>query len=211
MAYASNYVEASGTTEGEGEVCSLFVSAGRLAHGMFDQYSAGLPGNGKWCDWIFTYSIKPNTYPCNSPSTHPKRLISLSVSRFFDTSGFDPTKAKNRNSPYVLAQGDATGYGMHADVISAWDGNVLGQAIEQCAQPFPSTHGSKIEQVYVLGTFKDGYAKLCPPFNMQSIRQDDEPYAGLCRKTPTVNEVVKGAALAKLPGCNPVTRGMLSS
>jgi hypothetical protein len=160
-----------------------------------------MPGNGKWSVHRVRRLI---TDGARSPKTHPKRLVSLVLSRFFDTSAFNPKLAKDPKQPWVFSNGDPTGkcrsmdavdsrpaagYGFHGDVINGWETTTLKQAISQC-------------------THKDGTVEFCPPFSLQSTTQDSAPYAPLCRRTPTVNEVVTGL-LPKLPGCNPVTSGEL--
>jgi hypothetical protein len=159
-----------------------------------------MPGNGKWSVHRVRRLI---TDGARSPKTHPKRLVSLVLSRFFDTSSFNPKLAKDPKQPWVFSNGDPTGrcrrsmdavdsrpaagYGFHGDVINGWETTTLKQAISQC-------------------THKDGTVEFCTPFSLQSTTQDSAPYAPLCRRTPTVNEVVTGL-LPKLPGCNPVTPG----
>jgi len=69
------------------------------------------------------------------PTSHPVHLVSLfyefiyEVQNFPFNNGSDPT--------WVFANGDASGYGLHADFINGWPElingtNVLQQAIEQC-------------------------------------------------------------------------------
>lgn len=81
-------------------------------------------------------------------------------------------------------------YGYHGDVLSGWDPKIMTAAISQC-------------------TYKDGTPEFCPPFNVQVTSQSSAPYAPLCRKTHTVNEIVANQVLPKLPGCNAVTKGSL--
>ncbi|GAA5913421.1 DUF1996 and WSC domain-containing protein [Sporobolomyces salmoneus] len=120
--------------------------------------------------------------PC--PKSHPKRLVTIFFEVFYDVDRFknDWSKAKNPKSPFVLAQGDPTGYGYHGDFLNGWDVPILQKAIDTCDSP---TSGN-IEECKMLELYdraKDGY----------------------CRKTPDVNEVVLGN-VKKLPGCNPVTK-----
>ncbi|GAA5933834.1 DUF1996 and WSC domain-containing protein [Sporobolomyces koalae] len=125
---------------------------------------------------------KGESGPC--PSTHPKRVVTIFFEVFYDVDRFknDWSKAKDPKSPFVLAQGDPTGYGYHGDFLNGWDVPILQKAIDTCDSP---TSGN-IEECKVLELFdrkKDGY---------------------VYSQTPDVNEAVLGN-LQKLPGCNPIT------
>jgi len=118
--------------------------------------------------------------PC--PKTHPTRLPTI----FFEIMySVDPiknlwSKAKNPKMPFVLAQGDGTGLGLHADFQNGWDVAVLQKAMDTC-----TNDSGRVEDCKVLTLY-------------------DREKEGTCRKTPDVNEVVTGT-LPALPGCNPVT------
>ncbi|GAA5905670.1 hypothetical protein JCM6882_008742 [Rhodosporidiobolus microsporus] len=116
--------------------------------------------------------------PC--PSTHPVRVVTLFYEIMWSV---DPWKnlwsqAKNPSQPFVLAMGDASGYGYHGDFFNGWDRAVLQEAIDTC-------------------TSDSGVIEYCKVFDLYDSGHS-------CRKTPDVNEVVLGT-LPKLPGCNPVT------
>ncbi|GAA5950018.1 hypothetical protein JCM3765_004166 [Sporobolomyces pararoseus] len=119
--------------------------------------------------------------PC--PASHKKRLVTIFFEVFYDVDRFknDWLKAKNPKSPFVLAQGDPTGYGYHGDFLNGWDVPILQRALDKC----DSQTSGNIEECKVLELYD---------------RQKD----GYCRKTPDINEVVLGN-VKKLPGCNPVT------
>ncbi|GAA5864355.1 hypothetical protein JCM5353_000271, partial [Sporobolomyces roseus] len=127
------------------------------------------------------YSKGGESGPC--PASHPKRLVTIFFEVFYDVnkSENDWHLAKNPNSPFVLANGDKTGYAYHGDFMNGWDVAILQKAIDTCDSP---TSGN-IEECKVLELF-------------------DREKDGFCRKTPNVNEVVLGN-VPKLPGCNPVT------
>ncbi|GAA5847516.1 hypothetical protein JCM3766R1_005338 [Sporobolomyces carnicolor] len=124
------------------------------------------------------YPIGGESGPC--PSTHPVRLVTLFYEIMWSV---DPWKgvrsqAMNTTQPFVLAMGDATGYGYHGDFFNGWDRGVLQEAIDTC-------------------TSDSGVIEYCKVFDLY------DP-AHSCRKTPDVDEVVLGT-LPSLPGCNPVT------
>ncbi|WYZ41941.1 hypothetical protein EsH8_V_000836 [Colletotrichum jinshuiense] len=86
------------------------------------------------------------------------------------------------SQPFVLSNGDPTGYGLHGDFINGWDVNVLQAALIQC------TDGS-------------GSIEKCGVFQFF----DDETRKG-CRVPVKVDEPTQGQ-LNALPGCNSVQRG----
>ncbi|WVW81296.1 hypothetical protein I302_103287 [Kwoniella bestiolae CBS 10118] len=129
------------------------------------------------------------------PSTHPVRLVSLfyefiyNVQNFPYNNGSDPT--------YVWANGDTTGYGLHADFLNGWPSynngtNVLQQALDGCND----------------NNGVGGELKNCPPF----VPYLDSASASSC--TPLndqVNEDVGfGHYISKLPGDNTMD-GLTSS
>ncbi|GAA6063766.1 hypothetical protein JCM10212_006262 [Sporobolomyces blumeae] len=125
---------------------------------------------------------KGETGPC--PASYPHRLVTLFFEVFFDVNAFKDVwhLAKDPKSPFVLAQGDPTGYGYHGDFQNGWDINILQKAIDTCDQdPFGAIEKCSVLELY------------------------DYDVEGHCRKTPDVNERVTGT-LATLPGCNPVTK-----
>ncbi|GAA5837744.1 hypothetical protein JCM9279_006849 [Rhodotorula babjevae] len=124
------------------------------------------------------YPIGGESGPC--PTTHPVRLVTLFYEIMHDVDSWNKyrSQAKNPEQPFVLAMGDATGYGAHADFLNGWDREVLQEAIDTC-------------------TSDSGVIEYCKVFDLYDSSHT-------CRKTPDVNEVVLGT-LPKLPGCNPVT------
>lgn len=120
--------------------------------------------------------------PC--PSTHPTRLITLFYEMMFSVDDFKAQRSLGSNStqPFVLAMGDATGYGYHGDFLNGWDVPTLQLAMDTC-----TNNSGAIEDCKVLALY-------------------DRATEGSCRKTPDVNEIVTGTS-PKLPGCNPVSSG----
>ncbi|ORY92817.1 hypothetical protein BCR35DRAFT_349137 [Leucosporidium creatinivorum] len=119
--------------------------------------------------------------PC--PSTHPIRIVTLFYEMMWSVDPWKIVRSQglNTSQPFVLAMGDPTGYGYHADFFDGWDKTVLQEAIDTC-------------------TDDSGVIQLCSVFDLY----DDN---ASCAKTPDVDEQVVGLTLAALPGCNPVTYG----
>ncbi|GAA5905139.1 uncharacterized protein JCM6883_004978 [Sporobolomyces salmoneus] len=124
------------------------------------------------------YPIGGESGPC--PSTHPVRLVTLFYEIMWSVDPWNAyrSQAMNTTQPFVLAQGDATGYGYHGDFFNGWDREVLQEAIDTC-------------------TSDSGVIEYCKVFDLYDASHT-------CRKTPDVDEVVLGT-LPALPGCNPVT------
>ncbi|GAA5911357.1 hypothetical protein JCM5296_007334 [Sporobolomyces johnsonii] len=120
------------------------------------------------------------TGPC--PSTHPVRIVTLfyEIMYSIDPLKDDWAEAMDPNSPFVLAMGDATGYGYHGDFLNGWDVPTLQKAVEVC-------------------TADSGVIEDCPVLELYNRTE-----SGNCFKTPDVNEIVMGN-VESLPGCNPIT------
>ncbi|RPA86979.1 WSC domain-containing protein [Ascobolus immersus RN42] len=118
------------------------------------------------------------------PTTHPKRVISLFYEIMFDVNSFVESGLwkPNNDFPFVLSNGDGTGFGSHADFLNGWDQKTLQTAIDTC------TNSS--------GDFAD-----CPVFKRISGEAAKE-----CMLTKAIAEKTSGW-LPALPGCNPVTYG----
>jgi len=84
------------------------------------------------------------------------------------------------NQPFVLAQGDPTGYGLHADFISGWDKKTLQQIIDNC-----DAGSSGIDK--------------CPGL----IGGLNDPSTS-CNIASSVKETISGV-LDALPGNNPIS------
>lgn len=56
-------------------------------------------------------------------------------------------------------------------------------------------------------TSDSGDIKVCAPLQLQSLNQAAWPYGPSCRRTPSVNEIVRGQPLKALPGKNPMQKG----
>ncbi|KAF8894246.1 hypothetical protein CPB85DRAFT_1440544 [Mucidula mucida] len=124
----------------------------------------------------------PDTGDCLDPD-FPKSLPRIFVEIYWGTQDFNSVRsqAKNPNQPFVLAQGDATGYGHHGDFINGWDTATLQKAVDEChCDPY-------------------GDPQCCADAGIFTLQKDKQ-----CKKTNIVNERTTGL-LAKLPGNNPIS------
>ncbi|KAF7194619.1 hypothetical protein HII31_04125 [Pseudocercospora fuligena] len=115
--------------------------------------------------------------PC--PSSHPIR-----VPHIFIENQFDLHKVKDQVKPdsFVLAQGDPTGYGWHADFFNGWESGAIPELMKSCPAPY---YGNAD-----IGT--------CPSFKKFSTKSSD------CKLKTTFDEDVSGPTKF-LPGCNPIS------
>ncbi|KAL7007560.1 hypothetical protein EMMF5_003024 [Cystobasidiomycetes sp. EMM_F5] len=93
---------------------------------------------------------------------------------------------------YILANGDTTGYGLHADFANGWDSDVLARVVKECTQT----------------DFDLSAGQACPPL----AASWNEAAAASCHSDAGVNipaeQVGWEAPLDALPGCNlPWTSG----
>ncbi|KAL9103550.1 MAG: hypothetical protein Q9163_001428 [Psora crenata] len=125
------------------------------------------------------------------PESHPKALPQLFMEFHHDISAF--TDKPGAADPWVLAQGDPTGYGLHADFINGWEDGPRSLKDAIAVDPSDPTK----TKCYT-GLSKEG---LSACFDIYS---PDEMYN--CRVAATVQEDVDGPMQA-LPGCNPIQSG----
>ncbi|TFK98187.1 hypothetical protein BDV98DRAFT_512546 [Pterulicium gracile] len=124
----------------------------------------------------------PDSGKCSDPK-YPFTLPRIFMEIYWDTnSGVDYSKAKNPAQPFVFAQGDATGYGFHADFFNGWDKGVLQKAVDGCTC-----------NIY-------GDLTCCAEKGIFTKKKDGTH----CRITPAIDERTTGV-LNALPGGNKVT------
>ncbi|KAF1814963.1 WSC-domain-containing protein [Eremomyces bilateralis CBS 781.70] len=121
--------------------------------------------------------------PC--PDSHPVQLVSLFFEVLYDTNRFKDMWYGDKH-PFVLSNGDTTGYSFHGDFVNGWDVDVLQNIVDNCKDD------SKFGSIN-----KDA----CPIIEQYSFEEMQA-----CKVPTKFNELVKGA-LDQLPGCNPVTSG----
>jgi hypothetical protein len=137
-------------------------------------------------------------YPTNNgkgvgacPDTHNKaRFPTIFIEFWYDISSFTGSYGAT-DMPWVLAQGDPTGYGWHADFMNGWEKGVLAKA-----------------------TADDGYCncgcgcgtdqmKVC--FGADQVNEDEDPEFKTC--STVSGEEAKSGPIQQLPGCNPLQAG----
>ncbi|KZV83066.1 WSC-domain-containing protein [Exidia glandulosa HHB12029] len=132
-------------------------------------------------------------YDGDCPETHPVRLISIFYEIMWDTVYDDLHPDKNdfpkewwvpegATQPFVLSNGDPTGYGFHGDFINGWDVDKLQAAADHCLAP-------------------SGVIQDCPLLELRTDYEKTE-----CLQVPRVADETVGW-VDRLPGCNPITSG----
>lgn len=116
------------------------------------------------------------------------RFPSIFIEFWWDVTAFDNQYGANDN-PWVLAQGDPTGFGMHADFKNGWEKGVLAKA-----------------------TSDDGFCncgcgcgedQMRECFGTENVNTDDDWKT--CAAKPAL--AVETGVVKKLPGCNPIQDG----
>lgn len=123
--------------------------------------------------------------PC--PKTHPVRIPPMLYEMTWHVRAFDHLR-KPWGQPFVLSQGDPTGFGYHADFLNGWDVDLLEKAIRDptCG----NTSGGRID-----------FCETFQPFLQTNCVQN------LCLSiAPRVVEPMSGVVSALL-GCNPIQFG----
>ncbi|OQR97564.1 WSC domain protein [Thraustotheca clavata] len=110
-----------------------------------------------------------------------KKIVKLFYEAFYSVDKYD-SEWVNGKHPFVLANGDPTGYGFHGDFLNGWDVNVLQAAVDQCADK---------------NFFNAGE---CPPL---SATFKNNPPAQRCTTKRQIVEPID--LITALPGDNPVT------
>ncbi|KAE8853759.1 hypothetical protein HRS9122_00751 [Pyrenophora teres f. teres] len=125
----------------------------------------------------------------NCPTTHrAARFPTLFIEYWWDVSSF---KFGPNEAPWVLSNGDPTGYGFHADFMNGWATGVLEKAISE-------NDGCKCG----CGC---GQEQMEQCFGSANINKDDEKDWASCSATsPRDNDAA--SVLDALPGCNPLHR-----
>ena len=118
------------------------------------------------------------------PPTHPVRIPSIVLEWGYNSKGFDPASL-------VLASGDTTGYGLHADLIMGWDIDILTKAIADptCIHR-ENNFGSGAQCTTLAATHNKNAAAMCK----------------LATKV-TQESVGLTTPITQLPGCNPLSNG----
>ncbi|KAF2721327.1 WSC-domain-containing protein, partial [Polychaeton citri CBS 116435] len=139
------------------------------------------------------------------PPTHPYQLPHL-----FMEVGYQVTNVPGdlTGGRYVFANGDPTGYGLHADFQNGWDQDVLEYAVQNCLATDDFGQISACPALQKSQT--NGYSVMCP----QRPSQIDEPSTGLLSKLPGCIQITEGPQMAPISSgsCPPtVTRPRILS
>lgn len=127
------------------------------------------------------YPVDGNYDGGRCPKSHPVHLATLFSEVYYDTKRFQDLWYGDAQ-PFVLANGDATGFSYHGDFVNGWDVDALQKGLDMC----PDGVENCVEKA-----FGEGFS------------QDDTKW---CKLQPMIDEAVTGL-LDKLPGCNEVTYG----
>ncbi|CAA9960154.1 DUF1996 multi-domain protein [Pyrenophora teres f. maculata] len=130
----------------------------------------------------------------NCPTTHrAARFPTLFIEYWWDVSSF---KFGPNEAPWVLSNGDPTGYGFHADFMNGWATGVLEKAISE-------NDGCKCG----CGC---GQEQMEQCFGSANVNKDDDKDWASCSATsPRDNDAA--SVLDALPGCNPLQYGPASA
>jgi hypothetical protein len=133
-----------------------------------------------------TYNLREG--PC--PMSHPVRLPSILLEYTYHPEVYPAiTKGQNMKGHLAWANGDSTGYGLHADFMMGWDRDILTKALND-PRCVTINHAIPITECPVLNEyFNINAAKACKPARGQLM----EPF-------PQGD----GNIVPKLPGCNPL-------
>ncbi|CAF2122006.1 unnamed protein product [Rotaria magnacalcarata] len=122
------------------------------------------------------------------PPSHPVRLPGLFYEAFYSVDKFPHGQG---TQPFVLSNGDPTGYGFHGDFVNGWDTDVLKAVIADDSCIAENTdHGNKPEKCLPLKSFVKS-------------RVDDD--CELSRPIPLTENIGMIEPIDRLPGCNPIT------
>lgn len=138
-------------------------------------------------------------YPSNSgkglaacPDGHNKaRFPAIFIEFWYDVSAFDGQYSAD-DIPWVLAMGDPTGYGFHADFRNGWEKGVLAKATA--------------DEGYCNCGCGCGNDQMKQCFGAENVNDDNDESFKSCAATPSFPGDEK-SPLEELPGCNPIQSG----
>ncbi|KAF2268138.1 hypothetical protein CC78DRAFT_455444, partial [Lojkania enalia] len=116
------------------------------------------------------------------------RFPTIFIEFWYDISSFDGQYSAN-SSPWVLSNGDSTGYGFHADFFNGWERGVLAKATA--------------EEGYCNCGCGCGNDQMKTCFGAENVNDDSDEEFKSCSANPEYGgEDI--SPLDKLPGCNPI-------
>lgn len=120
-----------------------------------------------------------------------KRFPSIFIEFWYDVSAFDGHYTKD-DMPWVLSNGDPTGFGFHADFRNGWEKGVLAKATA--------------DQGYCNCGCGCGNDQMKECFGAENVNDDNDAGFKSCTAKQAFGED-KTQAIDKLPGCNPLQAG----
>ena len=132
------------------------------------------------------YSNYSNGGKC--PTTHSVRIPAIVTEWGYRSKGFDPASL-------VLASGDTTGYGLHADFIMGWDLDIFAKAI--------------VDPTCIHRENNFGEGNQCTTL----AATHNKKAAAMCKLATQIPQESVGLTtpITQLPGCNPLSNGNGSS
>ncbi|KAL6711289.1 hypothetical protein ACN47E_005820 [Coniothyrium glycines] len=128
----------------------------------------------------------------NCPTTHrAARFPTIFIEFWYDISSFTGHFGPN-DTPWVLSNGDPTGYGFHADFLNGWEKGVLEKAT---AETGGCNCGCGCDQ-----------AGMEQCFGTENVNNDSDADWQNCGAAGTKSSEAS-PVLEKLPGCNPLQFG----
>ncbi|KAH8733819.1 hypothetical protein BGZ61DRAFT_474462 [Ilyonectria robusta] len=97
------------------------------------------------------------------PDDYPVRIPSLMYEVIWDTASYT-----DRNGQFVIANGDTTGYGYHADFIMGWDSDFLQTAVDTCTNA-----SGRIEDCPVFNVVDESEAETCEMTLPDALAKED--------------------------------------
>jgi hypothetical protein len=132
----------------------------------------------------------------NCPTTHrAARFPTIFIEFWYDISSFNGQYAAS-SSPWVLSNGDNTGYGFHGDFMNGWEKGVLEKATQE-------TGGCNCG----CGC---GQTEMETCFGAENVNKNDDPEFLKCG-VMAASSAEAAKKLDTLPGCNPIQSGPASA
>ncbi|KAF2740989.1 hypothetical protein EJ04DRAFT_454336 [Polyplosphaeria fusca] len=119
------------------------------------------------------------------------RFPTIFIEFWYDVSAFDGQYSAD-DTPWVLSNGDPTGYGFHADFLNGWEKGVLAKATA--------------DEGYCNCGCGCGTDQMKECFGAENVNDDGDAGFKSCAASPLFGGDDK-SPLDKLPGCNPLQSG----
>jgi hypothetical protein len=120
------------------------------------------------------------------------RFPSIFIEFWYDVSAFDGQYSAD-DTPWVLSNGDPTGYGFHADFLNGWEKGVLAKATAETG--------------YCNCGCGCGNDQMKQCFGADNVNDDNDSEFKSCTARSVVFSGEDISPIGKLPGCNPLQAG----